>query len=97
MNGERLGSININNGQSIATFTCNKLDATEVNNDLMIGAKMSGESIQQGMDGDLAALEIYAGTGQSKLPDYLKQLIIKDQIVMTQNNDEPLVKRKKKY
>ena len=96
--GERLGSININNGQSVTTFTCDKLDATEVNNDLMIGANISWESILQGMDGDLAALEIYAGTGQSKLPDYLKQLIIQDQMVISQHydDDETPVKKKKK-
>ena len=61
--GERLGSININNvnnGQSITTFSCEKLDAAKVNNDVMIGANMSGEFIVEGMHGDLAALEIYA-------------------------------------
>ena len=57
---------------------------------------MTGEYINEGMDGDLAVLEIYASTGQSKLPDYLKQLIINDQMVMTQNDDQPPVKKKKK-
>ena len=94
--GERLGSININNGQSLAAFTCAKLDSTKANNDVIIGANMSGGSIVQGMHGNLAALEIYAGTGQSKLPDSLKQLIIQDQMVMSQNYDEPLAKKKKK-
>ena len=57
---------------------------------------MSDGSIVQGMHGNLAALEIYAGTGQSKLSDSLKQLIIQDQMVMSQNYDEPLAKKKKK-
>ena len=48
------------------------------------------------MDGDLAALEIYAGDGESKLPEYLKKIIIHDQMVIAQDNYEPPVKKKKK-
>ena len=34
--------------------------------------KLSGHAVVQGMKGDLAALEIYAGDTETKLPDYLK-------------------------
>ena len=95
--GDRLGSVDINNGQTQKTFTCEELDASKVSSDIMIGGNMSGEAIVQGMVGDLAAVEIYAGDKESKLPDYLKQLIIQDQMVMPQNDDdEPSVKKKKK-
>lgn len=93
--GDRLGSVNINNGQSLTPFTCEELDATKVDDDVLIGAHLTGKSIVQGMVGDLAALEIYASTGQSKLPDYLKQLIIHDQMVAATDTDEPSIKRTK--
>ena len=99
--GDRVGSININNGQSITNFTCEELDPTKVHNDVLIGGKLSGHTITQAMHGDLAALEIYASAEHSKLPDYLKKLIIQDQMVVVESNDdsdcnnEPPVKRKK--
>ena len=98
MNGlnidDRVGSININNGQPLTNFTCEKLDATKVNDDVLIGVKLTGHYITQAMHGDLAALEIYASTEQSKLPDYLKKVIIRGQMVVL-SNDEPPVKRKR--
>ena len=93
--GDRVGSININNGQSLTNFTCEKLDATKVNDDVLIGGKLTGHYITQAMHGDLAALEIYASTEHSKLPDYLKKVIIRDQMVVVVGNDEAPVKRKK--
>ena len=93
--GDRVGSININNGQSITNFTCEELDPAKVHNDVLIGGKLSGQYITQAMHGDLAALEIYASAEHSKLPDYLKKIIIQDQMVVVTNNDEPPVKRKK--
>ena len=97
--GDRLGSVDINNGQTHTTFTCEKLDASKVSNDVMIGANMIGETIEQGMNGDLAALEIYASDKDSKLPDYLKNIIMRDQMMTAEavtENEEPPVKKKKK-
>ena len=71
------------------------MDPTKVNNDVLIGGKLSGSYITQAMHGDLAALEMYVSTEQSKLPDYLKKIIIQDQMVGVKDNDEPPVKRKK--
>ena len=79
----------------ITTFTCEKLDPTKVNDDVLIGGKLDGWYITQAMHGDLAALEIYASTEQSKLPDYMKNLMIHDQMVVVEGNDEPPIKRKK--
>ena len=92
--GDRLGSININNGQYLTNFACEELDSTKVNDDVLIGGKLTGHYIRQAMHGDLAALEIYASTEQSKLPYYLKNLMIHDQMVVV-DNEEPSVKRKK--
>ena len=86
----------------MTNFTCEELDPAKVNNDVLIGGKLSGDYISQEMHGDLAALEIYASTEHSKLPDYLKKIIIQDQMVVVESNDdnddndnEPPVKRKK--
>ena len=53
-------------------------------------------AIVQGIVGDLVALEIYAGDGETKFPEYLKKLIIHDQMVIAQDNYEPPVKKSKK-
>ena len=79
--GDRLGSIDVNNGQSITKFICDELDPARVGSDIMIGGRSFGESVLMGMKGDLAALDIYAGDKESTLPDYLKALIINDQMV----------------
>ena len=71
------------------------MDPAKVNNDVLIGGKLSGQYITQAMHGALAALEIYASAEHSKLPDYLKKIIIRDQMVIVESNDEPPVKRKK--
>ena len=75
------------------------MDAAKVNNDVLIGGIRDGHYITQAMHGDLAALEIYASAEHSKLHDYLKKIIIQDQMVAVEegndDDDEPPVKRKK--
>ena len=78
------------------------MDPAKVHNDVLIGGRLNGQYISQAMHGDLAALEIYASAEHSKLPDYMKNLIIHDQMVIVESNDdsdnndnEPPVKRKK--
>ena len=88
--GDRAGSVNINNGEIVTSFTCEKLDATKVSNDARIGSNMAGAEIVQGMCGDFAAMEIYAS--ETRIPDYLKKLIIQDQII-TREYDEPPAKK----
>ena len=78
--GKRVGSVNINNKQSVTKFNCQILDDLQTAN-IWIGAKENGE---QSMHGALAALEIYGGERiieESKLPKELKNLIIRDQMV----------------
>ena len=87
--GKRVGSLNINNGQTIKTFTCRKLDAT-LDEPTWIGATKLGS---QAMHGDLATLEIYVNESvdEPKLPDSLKQLIIRDQLITTKECDSSFV------
>ena len=53
---------------------------------------MFGEHVVQEMNGDLAALKIYASNDESKLPDYLKKLIIQNQMIVTRNDKPPFKK-----
>ena len=79
--GKRSGSVNINNGESITTFTCRKLDPKLVGPDTFIGAEFWGGKITQPMHGDLAALEIYVNERDIELPNSIKELVIRDQMV----------------
>ena len=93
--GDRLGSVDINDGQTHTIFTCEEMDPSRVSTDVRIGSNRGAGRIVQGMDGDLAALEIYAGDGESKLPEYLKKLIIRDQMVVAHDTYEPPDKKLK--
>ena len=75
--GKRIGSVDVNNTGSSHHFVCEKLDSNRVSNDMMIGDRF----MARGMNGDLVALDMYAGEGEEMLPDYLKHLIINDQKV----------------
>ena len=75
--GKRIGSVDVNNTNSTVHFTCEELDSNRVSNDMMIADRF----YTSGMNGDLVALDMYAGEGEEMLPDYLKELIINNQKV----------------
>ena len=87
--------ININNSESLTTFTCTKLDSPQTNADVWIGAEMSGKRYRQHMHGDLAALEIYVNESAGPIPDSLKNLITRDQIVVIKGEPSPKKKKRK--
>ena len=102
--GDRIGSVNVNNGQSLTEFTCKELDPTKVINDIVIGARCFSTDAFEAtmhMQGDFAALEVYASKDEkSRLPNCMKNSIIQNQMVSTTTNtvdhvNKPPIKRKK--
>ena len=78
--GRRKGYARVRAGatDSKFTFPCEKLDDLQFR-DMWIGAKtVKGE---KALYGELAALEVYRGSGKANLPQGIRDMIIQDQLM----------------